>query len=439
MVTRKFLTTLAVCAIGLLPKPADACDCAMPGPACNAAWGADAVFVGNVVSIESSSVGGRRVQLAVVEAFRGFQLSQVTLGTGYGQSDCDYPFQMGESYVVYAHRSPQGQLSTNICSRTRPVRIATEDLSYLRSLASIRPGTLARVAGRVQLWQLGPNPGGPVPNVTVTARGEGRTFSARANARGEFELTGLPVGKYELVARAPAGYENIPRTVEIHDPRGCEPTTILYVRYDGRVSGRVVDSRGVGVRGLPVELVLPASVDTPGGSSNRFQTWTSADGTFELRPVSPGEYVLGFNSIVGIDGRRTFPRAFYPGVTEPTGAARITVSAAERVRLRDFVVPDSIRLVTVQGIVVDEAARPVKDASIVLRDNTEAPNIIGPRFVTGADGRFAFSVVEGGKYDVHVTRYVGTDAAREVEVAMVPFTASAGTPLVTAVMKPSRY
>jgi hypothetical protein len=438
MVTRKLLTTLAVCAIGLLPKAADACSCAVPGSACDAAWGAEAVFVGNVVSIESSSVGERRVQLAVVEGFRGFQLSQVTLVTGYGQADCGYPFQIGESYVVYAHRSPQGQLSTNICSRTRLVRNAPEDLTYLRSLASIPPGSLARVAGRVQLWQLGPNPGGPVPNVTVTARGEGRTLSARADSRGEFELPGLPLGKYEIVARVPAGYESIPRTVEIHDPRGCGPT-ILYVRYDGRVAGRVVDRRGVGVRGLPVELVLPADVDKPGGSSNCFQTWTSADGSFELGLVSPGEYVLGFNTIVGIDGQRTWPRAFHPGVTEPAGAARITVSAAARVRLRDFVVPDGIRLVTVQGIVVDEAGRPVSDATIALRDNTEGPNIIGPRFITGDDGRFAFSVVEG-KYDVHVTRYVGADpATREVQIAMVAFTASATTPLVTAVMKPNRY
>lgn len=436
---RKLLTALGVCVIALVAKSADACSCGTPGSACDAASGADAVFVGNVVSIESSPVGGRRVQLAVIEAFRGFQLSQVTLVTGYGQGDCGYPFQMGESYVVYAHRSPQGELSTYLCSRTHPVRNATEDLSYLRSLASIPTGTPARIAGRVLLWQLGPNTGDSVSNVNVTARGEGGTFSARTDSRGEFELTGLPAGNYEIVAQAPAGYESVSRTVDIHDPRGCGPT-LLYLRYDGRVAGRVVDRNGAGVRGLPVELVLPADVDKPGGGSNRFQTWTSADGSFELRLVSPGEYVLGFNSIIGIDGRRTFPRALYPGVTEPAAAARINVSAAERVRLRDFVIPASIPLVTVQGIVVDEAGRPEKDATLALRDNTEAPNIIGPRFVTGEDGRFTFSVVDGGRYDIHVTRYAGTDpATREVQVAIVPFTASAATPFVTATIKPNRY
>jgi hypothetical protein len=75
---RKLLATLAVCAIGVSPQSADACSCAGPGLACDAAWRAEAVFVGHVVSIESSSMGGRLVQLAVVEAFRGFQLAQVT-------------------------------------------------------------------------------------------------------------------------------------------------------------------------------------------------------------------------------------------------------------------------------------------------------------------------------------------------------------------------
>jgi hypothetical protein len=39
-----------------------------------------------------------------------------------------------------------------------------------------------------------------------------------------------------------------------------------------------------------------------------------------------------------------------------------------------------------------------------------------------------------------VTRYVGADLrTREVQVAMVPFTASARAPALKVVMKPSRY
>ena len=429
----------------LWPAPAHACSCATEGLPCGAAWSADAVFVGHVVSIESSATPGglpfrRRVELAVVEAFRGLQLSQVTLAAE--GSTCDYAFRMGETYIVYAYRSANGQLSTSICARTRPVAQATEDLTYLRSLATLDMGSPARVDGRVQLWEYPAPPGGqlkPVPGVTVTAVGGGRTFLTRTNDRGEFELTGLTLDTYELIASAPDGYDAVKLTIGIRDPRGCGIPT-LFVRHDAHVIGRVLDGRGGGIGGLPLELVKADELDTPDGSPTRLQTWTNRDGTFELRLVQPGEYLLGFNSIRRYNsGSLTFPRALYPGVLEPSAATRIQVTAGERVRLANFVVPESIRLVTVPGIVVDEAGLPIRGAYVAVRDRTEGPNVIGPRFVTNDDGRFAFSLMYGRKYDVHVTRYLGDERRPTgVQTSIVPFTASPDTTLVTAVMKPDR-
>jgi hypothetical protein len=442
MLSRTLLAALAVCAAGLSPRAADACSCMGPGAPCDAAWRADAVFVGHVVSIDSSGMGGRFVQLAVVEAFRGFQLSQVTVVTGYSGADCGYSFQMGESYVVYAHRTTTGQLGTSICSRTRPLAEATEDLGYLRSLAAIRPGTLARAAGRVQLWEWPRRTEGelrPMPALTVTATGQRRTFSARVDARGGFELTGLPLGTYEVVAKVPKGYEGVPYSMEIHDPRGCG-MPVLYVRYDGRVAGRVVDAAGAGIHGLLLDLVATADVDKPDGGGSRIQAWTAADGTFELRLVPPGEYLIGFNAARRYDGQPRVPRAFHPGLADPTGAARVVVGVGDRVRLRDFAFPENIRLVPIDGVVVDDAGRPVGNASIALRLRTGEGETVGPRLLTGDDGRFLFSVVEGRKYDVHVTRYVGSQPrTREAQVATTaPFTASVGAPVLTVVLKPSK-
>jgi hypothetical protein len=381
-----------------------------------------------------------QVDIAVLEAFRGVQQPQVVL-VAEG-SNCDYPFRMGETYVVYAYRLADGQLVTSICARTRPVAQANEDLTYLRSLATMDPAGPARVDGQVRLWEYPAPPGGqlkPVPRVAVTATGAGRTSSVRTNDRGEFQLTGLTVGTYDLIATAPDGYDAVTRTLQIHDPRGCG-LTALFIRHDARVIGRVVDRRGSGIGGLPLELVPSGELDTPGGSVERSQTWTRSDGTFELRLVQPGEHLLGFNTIRPYNNARlTFPRVLHPGVLEPTAATRVKVTAGERVRLDDLVVPESVKLVTVPGIVVDEAGRPVLGANVVLRDRTEGPNLIGPRFVTGDDGRFAFSVVDGGKYDVHVTRYLGDELRpREIQTSEVPFTASATTTLVTAVMRPNR-
>ena len=270
----------------------------------------------------------------------------------------------------------------------------------------------------------------------VTANGEGGSFSAPTDEGGEFELTGLPLGKYEISPEAPVGYQSVSRAVELRDPRGCGRTD-LFIKYDGRVTGRVVDSSGRPVPGLPLDLVVPANMNKRGGGSNRIQAWSTANGAFELHLVPPGEYLLGTYPIDGVDGRLTFPRAFYPGVIEPGAADTVIVSAGERVQLQDFVVPETIKLVTVKGTVVDAEGQPVHDASIVLRDDTEGPNVIGPRLMAGNDGGFTFSLVHGARYELVVTRYIGTDVrTRETQIGIALFKASAATGPITVVMKP---
>ena len=442
MTGNKLLASLALFASVLWPTSADACSCAGSTLPCEAAGQADAIFVGHVVAIASATGSPTsQVELAVVEQFRGLRSPQITLSMG--GSNCDYPFTMGESYIVYAHRSQDGQLSTSICTRTRPVAEANEDLAYARSLATIRPGAPARAAGRVQLWEW-PVPANfqlkPVPGVEVTARGQGKTFSAHANDRGEFELTGLPLGTFDLRVRAPDGYASVPRSLEIHDPRGCGTTSLL-IRHDGRVTGRVVDGRGVGIPGLPLELVPRSDVNSPRVSGNRVQTWTTADGAFELQLVAPGEYVLGFNAIGQMEGKPPRGRVFYPGVVDSGEATAILISAGQRVRVGNFALSDSIKLATVTGIVIDEDSRPVAEAFVVARDKDipHSPTSVGSHLVTGEDGRFFLTLIDGRKYDVHVTRYAGSDErTRRAQVSVAEFTASAKTPTVTVVVKPSR-
>src|SRR5262245_32451988 len=108
--TQKILPTLAITILAWMsPGSARACTRPQAGAACDAAWHAEAVFVGEVVSI--STMRGRHVELAVIEPFRGLQLTEVEMEGGYGGADCGYPFELGQSYVVYAHRTPEGQLT----------------------------------------------------------------------------------------------------------------------------------------------------------------------------------------------------------------------------------------------------------------------------------------------------------------------------------------
>ena len=235
------IVAVALCVAGLWSVPADACSCAVPGLPCEAAWRSDVVFSGRVVSLDSPAPGTgiRGVQFAVIASFRGPQLRTIVVGSGGG---CSYSFKVGESYLVYA-RHMQGMLTTSICTRTRPLRDAADDLAYAQTLSGATPGAPARVVGTVQVWDppilvngdprpmAGTRRPKPIPHVMVTANGEGGVFSARTNERGEFELNGLPPGKYEIGPEAPVGYRSVPREVELFDPRGCGRID-LFVKYE---------------------------------------------------------------------------------------------------------------------------------------------------------------------------------------------------------------
>ena len=158
---------LVVCSAGV--RSAEACSC--PATlACAAAWRADAVFIGTVVDSKPERVGGLLswtvTSVAVSQTFRGSVGAFVTLVPGdcpsaeriarsqaYGQeatmmSSCDYDFQPGRQYLIYARRTAEGQWTTAMCTGTKPVEDAAADLDYLATIPGAEP--TGRVYGSVE-------------------------------------------------------------------------------------------------------------------------------------------------------------------------------------------------------------------------------------------------------------------------------------------------
>ncbi|MEW6212244.1 MAG: hypothetical protein AB1631_28200, partial [Acidobacteriota bacterium] len=69
------------------------------------------------------------VKISVIETFKGSQGKEVQFDAGWGS--CDYPFEVGEEYLIYADRD-SGKLDTDKCKRTRPISKASQDLKYIR-------------------------------------------------------------------------------------------------------------------------------------------------------------------------------------------------------------------------------------------------------------------------------------------------------------------
>lgn len=112
-----------------------ACSCApMPAPA-EARDQATAVFTGTVTAIEPDASGNYNlVTFQIDRVWKGTKCREVTVSTGLSDLNCGYAFQAGQTYLVYAYadNSARGtKLNTNMCSRTRPVAEAGEDLAAL--------------------------------------------------------------------------------------------------------------------------------------------------------------------------------------------------------------------------------------------------------------------------------------------------------------------
>ena len=114
-----------------------ACSCTETPSVQSSFDAASAVFLGEVTIIANNvaQLPQNQVTFVVREQFKGEAKAQLELRTASIPTACGYPFQVGEQYVVYAEESAGG-LRTSLCSRTRRVEDAHEDLTILRAVSS---------------------------------------------------------------------------------------------------------------------------------------------------------------------------------------------------------------------------------------------------------------------------------------------------------------
>ncbi len=126
------LACLVSAVIVAVAAQSHACSCAHPDPPLEALAASDAVFTGRVVAIDGdeSYAYRLRVSFAVQACWKGAETSTVLVFTADNDAACGFPFLLGGEYIVYASHANDA-LHTNLCTRTRPLAFAAEDLDAL--------------------------------------------------------------------------------------------------------------------------------------------------------------------------------------------------------------------------------------------------------------------------------------------------------------------
>jgi hypothetical protein len=135
LLTRKRLLPSLVCGVSSLMAFASgaalACSCAPPPAPKVALERATAVFAGKVTSVEEKG-HQKQVTFEVRRSWKGIAGDTVMVTTASHSAACGFNFEVQKEYLVYGSKGENAEfLSTNICTRTKPLAQARDDLAEL--------------------------------------------------------------------------------------------------------------------------------------------------------------------------------------------------------------------------------------------------------------------------------------------------------------------
>lgn len=395
-------------------RDALACSCPSSGPPCQNAFQVDAVFAGTVRSISPLPEDGPplrpsemriprtlQVEFDAVLPFRGIQASTVSVLTAGSGPACGYSFKQGVRYLVYASRNTQGPgLVTGICSRTRPLAEAADDLRFFQTLSA--PDDRARLYGTVTHWERDvateqPRDYGAMPDLRVNVGGAGTVLDTWTDDAGRFDLK-LPPGKYEITFLPPPGFstKSLQHSIDLPVPRSCAVLD-WSVSFDGRIRGLVQRRQEESSAEIPVELMAVEALSKSGNVSVLRAAIDSA-GRYEFTEVPPGRYLVGVDLVRRMDAKVVFPTTFHPGTQDASLATVVELQGGQQRDLEPMTLPPARHAYQLVGTVVFEDGSPASGASISLSDGIAKFRQVAGGIKIGPDGTFSFLVHEGLSY-----------------------------------------
>jgi hypothetical protein len=332
--------------------PADACKCTSPSAPCAEYWQVAAVFAGTAREIRPvpDRQGVMAVRFDVDRRGRGVNSASVVVESEpQNGGNCGFTFRVGVRYVVYAQATPGGQLTTSMCSGTKPVTAAATDLAFLDEVTGSPRGV--RVFGRVrrmeyELISFNRAEHG-VAGARVRVTGEGTSREATTPPDGTYDFRDLPPGTYTLRVTPPKGLafagpplprrEHYPsmRPFTLTNPSECVESW-PWLLTDAQITGVLLNADGRPAAGKAIDLIAAANASRADKLIPHVSVRTDADGRFTFAFIAPGKYLVGVNLKNPPRPSQLDRRSYHPGVATPAQATVVTVVPESRVRLTPF-------------------------------------------------------------------------------------------------------
>jgi protocatechuate 3,4-dioxygenase beta subunit len=291
-----------------------------------------------------------------------------------------------------------------------------------------KKNTEASVSGKVTIK------GKPAPGVVVGLRSSqpaqfAPTFKATTDENGNYRVSDVPTGSYEVAPVAPAFVisdvnNSRGHTVIITESENVEGIDFELLR-GGVITGKVTDADGSPVVAERVNL-LPADQRNQRGPvypvSLSFQT--DDRGIYRIFGIPPGHYKVsigqGDNSYGSIGrGRPAYRTTFYPDATDPAKATVVEIEEGTEATRIDITMGQTEPGFSVNGRIVDgESGKPVANVSIglsriIIDGNNSSSYGGGSGARSDSQGEFRLEKLAPGKYSISIEPPAESDLRAE--------------------------
>jgi len=252
------------------------------------------------------------------------------------------------------------------------------------------------------------------------SRSKQRPFVGVTDAQGNYRITNVTPGTYEILPTAPQfTLRGLVKTLIVGEGESYDGIDFALVR-GGVITGRLTDGDG---KPIIEEGVFVSSVEGP-----EFRRWvtqftfldmlTDDRGVYRFFGLAPGKYRVWAGSdpednYIGRRFRKNYQRTFHPSTTDIESASFIEVAEGSEVTNIDITLRRTHVMFNVSGRIVDgQTGRPQPNVSFNLtryRADGSSSTGGGGGMITNGLGEFKIESLAPGQYSIYVNRTIDGD------------------------------